>query len=106
MLLFKKRFLPAIREGAKTQTIRMWKYARMRAGQRSYTPGVGYIRITAVEPVRLEDLTDEDARRDGFATATALRDELAQLYPEHQADDCGLYRVVFEVLPPEQQKKR
>jgi hypothetical protein len=105
MLLFKKRFLPAIREGTKTQTIRMWKHARMRAGQRSYIPGVGYIRITAVEPVRLEDLTDEDARRDGFSTAEALREELAQLYPDQPADTHRPFRVVFEVLPPEQQKR-
>ena len=67
MLLFKKRFLPAIRSGEKTQTIRLWKYCRMRAGQRSYIPGVGYIRVTAVDEVRLEALSDDDARPDGLA---------------------------------------
>jgi hypothetical protein len=105
MLLFKKKFLPAIREGTKTQTIRLWKFARMRAGQRSYIPAVGYIRVTAVEPVALADLTDEDAARDGFATADALRDELAQLYPQQLADGYQAFRVVFHVLPPQQQKK-
>ena len=55
MLLFKKRFLEAIRAGQKTQTIRLWKHVRMRAGQRSYIPGAGYIRVTAVEEVRLEE---------------------------------------------------
>ena len=59
MLLFKKRFLPAIRSGEKTQTIRLWKYRRMCAGQRSYIPGAGYIRVMAVDEVRLEALGDE-----------------------------------------------
>lgn len=30
MLLFKRKFLSAIRAGEKTQTIRLWKYRRMR----------------------------------------------------------------------------
>ncbi len=80
MLLFKKKFLPAIRRGEKTQTIRLWKWRMMRAGQRSYIPGAGYIRIDQVEQVRLEDLTDEDAIPDGFATADALRTEINEIY--------------------------
>ncbi|MGA2032186.1 MAG: ASCH domain-containing protein [Thermoguttaceae bacterium] len=106
MLLFKKRFLEAIRGGQKTQTIRLWKYARMRAGQRSYIPGAGYIRITAVEEVRLSDLTDADARPDGFETADQLRAEVAALYPEQLAAGYRAFRIVFHVLPPEEQKKQ
>ena len=105
MLLFKKKFLPAIREGRKTQTIRLWKWRRMRLGQRSYIPGVGYIRVHAVDEVRLDDLTDADAQPDGFETADALRAEIARLYPEQLAGGHRAYRIVFEVLPPEQQKK-
>ena len=73
MLLFKKKFLPAIRSGEKTQTIRLWNVCRMKAGQRSYIPGAGYIRVISVEPVELPSLSDDDARPDGFATADALR---------------------------------
>ncbi len=105
MLLFKKKFLPAIRSGEKTQTIRLWKHRRMRAGQRSYIPGVGYIRITAVDCVRLDELTDEDARPDGFATADLLRTEISQIYPKQLAAGHEAYRVVFHVLPPEEQGK-
>jgi hypothetical protein len=105
MLLFKKKFLPAIREGRKTQTIRLWKWRRMRPGQRSYIPGAGYIGIRVVDEVRLEDLTDADALPDGFETADALRAEIARLYPKQLADGHRAYRIVFEVLPPEQQKK-
>ena len=97
MLLFKKKFLPAIRSGEKTQTIRLWKFRRMRAGQRSYIPGVGHIRLTAVDEVEIERLTDADARPDGFETADALRNELAELYPRQLAEGYRAYRIVFLV---------
>lgn len=103
MLLFKRKFLPAIRAGEKTQTIRLWPYCRMRAGQRSYIPGAGYIRVTAVERVELEQLTDADARPDGFATAEALRSEIGALYGPQLASGQSAYRIVFELLSPEEQ---
>jgi hypothetical protein len=98
MLLFKKKFLTAIRRGEKTQTIRLWSHRRMRAGQRSYIPGAGYIRITAVDEVALEALTDADARPDGFETAEQLRAEIAQLYPRQLAAGQRAYRVVFRLV--------
>ncbi len=98
MLLFKKKFLPAIRRGEKTQTNRLWKWRMMRVGQRSYIPGAGYIRIDQVEQVRLEDLTDEDAIPDGFATADALRTEINEIYAEKVAAGYQAYRVVFHLL--------
>ena len=105
MLLFKKKFLDAIRRGEKTQTIRLWKHRLMRDGQRSYIPGVGYIRIALVQQVELDQLDEEDARRDGFASADALRDELQQLYREKLANGHQAYRVSFRVLPADEQKK-
>ena len=105
MLLFKKKFLPAIRQGQKTQTIRLWKHRRMRPGQRSYIPGAGYIRITGVEQVQLDRLTDEDARPDGFQTADQLRREIRRLYAKQLAAGYQAFRVVFELLPADKQKK-
>jgi hypothetical protein len=96
MLLFKKKFLDAIRAGTKTQTIRLWRHCRMRAGQRSYIPGVGYIRIATVSPVRLADLTDADALPDGFATAEALRAEVARLYPDQLVRGYQAFRITFQ----------
>ena len=105
MLLFKKKFLPAIRAGEKTQTIRLWKHRRMRAGQRSYIPGVGAIRITLVEEVELDRLTDADARPDGFETADLLRAEIARLYPQQLAEGYRAYRIVFEPAPEEEKSQ-
>jgi hypothetical protein len=103
MLLFKKKFLDAIRRGEKTQTIRLWKFRRMRAGQRSYIPGAGYIEVLAVDEVALHALSDDDARPDGFPSADALRGEIQQLYPTQLADGQRAYRLTFRVLPPEEQ---
>ena len=105
MLLFKKKFLDAIRSGSKTQTIRLWPRRQMRTGQRSYIPGVGYIRITEVAVVELEELTDEDAVPDGFETADALRTEITELYADKLQSGYQAYRVVFQVLPADEQHK-
>lgn len=96
MLLFRAKFLPAIRSGAKTQTIRLWTHRMMRTGQRSYIPGFGPVRITLVEQVDLDRLTDADARPDGFETADELRDELRQIYDKATLSERRAYRVVFE----------
>jgi hypothetical protein len=98
VLLFKKKFLDAIRAGEKTQTIRLWPFRRMKSGQRSYIPGVGYIRITTVEEVELAQLTDADALPDGFPTADALRAEIAKLYPDKLSGGYKAYRIVFEKM--------
>jgi hypothetical protein len=96
MLLFKKKFLDDIRSGSKTQTIRLWKYRRMRSGQRSYIPGVGPIRVITVERVCLDELTDADARPDGFASAAELREELRSLYGPQLESDYQAFRITFE----------
>ena len=106
MLFFKKKFLPSIINGKKTQTIRIWKYRRLKPGQRSYIPGAGYIRIGSVDRVDLASLTDADAVPDGFDTAEALLAEIATIYPDGLAEGQQAYRVRFAMLPPEEQKKR
>jgi hypothetical protein len=98
MLLFKKKFLPAIRSGAKTQTIRLWKWRIMRDGQRSYIPGIGHIQIDRVEQVEVDELTDADAVPDGFDNAEALRHELRDIYGERLAAGYKAFRIVFHVV--------
>jgi hypothetical protein len=105
MLLFKKKFLDWIRAGSKTQTVRLWKWRKMKPGQRSYIPGVGYIQISAVDEVALTALTDDDARLDGFNSAAALRHEIEQLYPKELAAGYRAFRIRFNVLPPDVQQE-
>ncbi|MEO0529163.1 MAG: ASCH domain-containing protein [Planctomycetota bacterium] len=96
VLLFKRKFLDAIRCGEKTQTIRLWKHRMMREGQRSYIPGVGRIRITVVESVQFDELTDEDAVPDGFSDAGALKNELRSIYGDRLDAGYQTFRVAFE----------
>ena len=105
MLLFKKKFLELIRKGEKTQTIRLWDYRRMKSGQRSYIPGVGYISIDSVEPVELAQLTDADALLDGFSTAEALRKEIRSLYSADARKKLIPFRIRFSVYSPREQKR-
>lgn len=103
MLLFKKKFLELIRCGEKTQTIRFWDRCRMKAGQRSYIPGIGYVSILAVDPVEIDCLSDEDARLDGFTRASLLQEELRTLYSEEIRKGFFAFRIRFSVYPPEEQ---
>jgi hypothetical protein len=99
MLLFKKKFLPAIRSGEKTQTIRLWKFRHMRAGQKSYIPGIGRIQIVSVDPVDIDALTDADAIPDGFPTAAALQTELRTIYGDKLAKGYKAFRIIFCCAP-------
>ncbi|MDR3234918.1 MAG: hypothetical protein LBT46_14870 [Planctomycetaceae bacterium] len=76
----------------------------MKNGQRSYIPGIGYIRITCVEAVKLADLTDADALPGGFPTADLLRREVRAVYKEktqeHWKKRLTAYRICFVVYPP------
>ena len=105
MLLFKEKFLDAIRARSKTQTVRLWKWRKMKPGQRSYIPGAGYIQIDAVDEVALAALTDDDAMLDGFPSATALRQEIEQLYPQKLTDGHKAFRIRFTLLPSEVQQQ-
>src|SRR5262245_25512730 len=98
MLLFKKKFLDAIRRGEKSQTIRLWRFRHMRSGQGSYIPGVGPIRVTLVEPVDIESLTDADAIPDGFPSAVALQTELRTVYGDKLSQGHKVFRINFECV--------
>lgn len=99
-LFFKKPLQIAIREGRKRTTIRRWKDARLRPGDRSYAPGVGWLAIDAVEPVDLDRLADADARADGFDTLRALKQALLALYPDQATDGMHWFRVRFTLHTP------
>jgi hypothetical protein len=99
-LFFKKPLQVAIREGRKRTTIRRWTDARLRPGDRSYAPGVGWLAIEAVEPIDLDRLADADARADGFDTLAALKQAILALYPDHAADGKRWFRVSFTLHTP------
>ena len=103
-LFFKKPLQLAIREGRKCTTIRRWGADRpaVRAGQRVFSPGLGWLAVVAVEQIELAALGDDDARADGFESAAALTGVLLSLYPDHAQDGKQWFRVRFkaEALRP------
>jgi len=100
MLLFKKKFLDPIRSGAKCQTVRVWPTRRLRPGQAEFVPGLGRIRVTAFEAVRPADLSEEDARLDGFESRETLLAELRALYGD-RLDSLPCFRIRFAYPAPE-----
>jgi hypothetical protein len=58
-----------------------------------------------VDEVDLDDLTDEDARRDGFENVELLRREIVQLYSDQLTDGFRTYRVIFHTVEKEAMSK-
>jgi hypothetical protein len=88
-VLFSKRFWPLIADGSATVTFRRWKRSQATVGARHRTGG-GIIEVDAVDIVEPSAITDEDARRAGFADAAAV---VANLRP----GDEPVYRIAFHL---------
>jgi len=102
MLLMKKQFYEAIRSGRKTTTLRFWRWAHMRPGSVHSVRGLGLLRVDSVEPIQPQDLTDDDARADGFADLRELTRALEDIYSADYRAKRKLFRVRFTYLsaPP------
>ncbi|MCD6323656.1 MAG: ASCH domain-containing protein [Desulfurococcales archaeon] len=81
-LFFKKEFAVGIASGSKTSTIRL--SSNLRAGDEVelIAGGIrlGMARIESVEVKKVRELTDDDARRDGFSSRDELVETLKRLY--------------------------
>ena len=93
-MLFPQRFHAGLADGSVTLAIRRWRRASVKAGGRQRTP-VGELAIDAVDVVDEGDLTEDDARRAGYADLADLRRELAR-HPEGT-----LYRIAFHLAGPD-----
>jgi hypothetical protein len=70
-MLFSPRYAEAITDGSLTLTFRRWKRTQAVAGNRYRTPG-GFIDVDAVDIVDIDQITDDEARRAGYASAADL----------------------------------
>ncbi len=87
-MLFERRLRDGIAEGTITAALRRWRRPQVVAG-RTYRTGAGLVEVTAVDPVRPDELTLADAEAAGFESVAAL---LAQL---HGPADGHLYLLHF-----------
>jgi hypothetical protein len=80
---FEQRYGPAIADGSLTLTFRRWVRPQVVAGRR-YRTAAGMLEVEAIDLVSPGDITDDEARQAGYASAAALvgdlRDTGAPLY--------------------------
>jgi hypothetical protein len=101
-LLFKKEYIPLIKNGSKTATrrlsrpmVRVGGTYRVRVDFFSYLPE--RIRVSRIYRQRLGDMTEDDASREGFASLGEFREEWAGLYGSWD-DEQAVWVVEFEHL--------
>jgi hypothetical protein len=100
MLLFKKKFRPAIRAGEKPNDSPLeiprhaYRPAELHSGRRIYPH-------TLVEPIDIDSLTDAGRHPDGFETTAGLQHELRPVYGDKLAQGYQAFGIMFarEVNP-------
>lgn len=75
-MLFKQKDLEGIKAGNITLSFRNWKKLSVNVGSEIKTT-VGVVKIGSIREVKLEDITDEEAKAAGFASAKSLTGLLA-----------------------------
>jgi len=93
-VLFKRHVLDGLADGTITVVFRRWARPRVRAGSKLRT-AVGVLAVDAVEEMNFADVTEDDARRSGFSSRTALLDDLAT------QRDGRVYRIALHVAGPD-----
>lgn len=93
-MLFRQNSLDGIREGRITLAFRRWRRPTVRTGGTLLLP-IGQLQIAEVRPIVEDDITDDDARRAGYASRQALREELAG------RTEGTLYRIELGALGPD-----
>ena len=93
-MLFKRHVLDGLADGTITVVFRRWARPRVRAGSKLRT-AVGVLSIDAVDELDFAGITDDDARRSGFLSRTALLDDLAS------QRDGRVYRIALHVAGPD-----
>jgi hypothetical protein len=76
-VLFPQRFHAGLADGSVTLAYRRWRRPSVTAGGRQRTP-VGELAIDAVDEVAVDEITEADARRAGYADRGELLAELAR----------------------------
>lgn len=97
---FKKQYVPLVKNGTKVQTLRARTSLKegdiVKATCAWGDPPFASLRVTSVQWVNLEDLTEADARADGFDSLRDLYAALAKLYPGVER----LAKIAFCVVEP------
>lgn len=96
-LRFKTVFHDAILAGRKTTTLRRWQNCRVGAGDRVYAPGVGWLVLDGVEEIEWDQLTEDDAKSDGFESLADLNRAIRRIYPKLDGDGKQWFKLRFHL---------
>jgi hypothetical protein len=92
-MMFTKRLREGIRRGRIRCSIRIWASPHVKVGGR-YRMDDGHIVVDSIEPIDLEDVTDDLARESGFDSV----EELLGIARHGPGDN--VYLIRFHYLPP------
>ena len=104
IIKFKQKYLEQIKDGSKTQTMRMpQKRIDVNLGEKviaKFPDGTELeLRIIDVGYKAFKSINDEDAKREGFNNAEELKQELLEIYNEFKIEDYNrFYFYRFEVI--------
>lgn len=90
---FTKRLREGVRSGEITCSVRIWQRPHVRAGG-IYPMEDGHILVESIQPIALEDITGELARRSGFLGVVDL------LKVAKHGSGTNVYLIQFQYLPP------
>jgi hypothetical protein len=93
-VLFKRHALDGLANGTVTVAFRRWARPRVRAGGQLRT-AVGVLAVDSVEEMEFADITEDDARRAGFASLSDLLDDLAT------QREGRVFRIALHVAGPD-----
>ena len=92
-MVFTKRLRESIRRGRIKCSIRVWMRPHVKVGGR-YSMDDGHIVVDSIEPIEIDDITQDLARESGFANV----DDLLQIARHGKGEN--VYLIRFHYLPP------
>ena len=92
-MVFTKRLRESIRRGRIKCSIRVWMRPHVKVGGR-YSMDDGHIVVDSIEPIEIDDITQELARESGFTSV----DDLLQIARHGKGEN--VYLIRFHYLPP------
>ena len=93
-MLFAKRLRRGIKEGRITCTVRIWQRPHVRVGG-IYPMEDGHIVVESIQPIALDDISGDLARRSGFLGVVDL------LKVARHGSGTNIYLIEFQYIPPE-----
>ena len=97
-MLFRRERHQGIREGAVYRTVRGWRTARVKVGNRYALWTGGSVEVTVVQPVLVGELTDLDAVAAGLGHLDGLLAELRRTSRRELSAQDRVFRVDFRFV--------